>query len=249
MTVIPGKPGSSLWFVLWPGDGLSCRVGRRRGCAPRPCPGLSVRALPARVCAGARVCVPVAGRVHACVCLPSPLWPSCARRPLEPPPLAEAPPGPWGSGASRASSRGAFCGGRSALRCLARPPPSTVARQPCLSAWVQTVSTQCGRRHGGLGAAVLLSVLCLHLLVCPFISPFLLSFGLVLRFSRVPFETVDWRLASHEGSSWQLWVSSPPASGQHPAPSCATWTRWDRVGFRATCAVRLPALGTPASGL
>lgn len=224
--------------VLWPGDGLSCRVGHRRGCAPRPCPGLSVRALSARarVCAGARVCVPVTGRVHVCVHLPSPLWSSCARRPLEPPPLAEALPGPWGSGASRASSRGAFRGGRSAPRCPARPPPSRGARQPCLSAWVQTVSTQCGRRLGGLGVAILLSVLRSHLLVGPFISPFLLSFGLVPRSSRVPFETVDWRLASHEGSSWQLWVSSLPASGRHPAPSRAMWTRWDRVGFRAACA-------------
>lgn len=65
----------------------------------------------------------------------------------------------------------------------------------------------------GLGPAIVLSVLCLHLLVCPFIFPFLLSFGLFLFFFRIPFEVVYWRLAFHEVSSWPLWVLSPPASG------------------------------------
>ena len=129
-------------------------------------------------------------RVHVCICLPSRLWSSCARRPLEPPLLPEAPPGPWGSGASRASSRGAFRGGRSALRCLARPPLSTVAGQPCRSAWAQATSVRCGRRHAGLGACPVLSVLRVHLLGCRFISPFRLSFGLLLFFFHVPFEIV-----------------------------------------------------------
>lgn len=97
MTVIPEKPGSSLWFALWPGDGLSCRVGRRRGCAPRPCPGLSVRALPTRACASPSLAMCTRASASPALCgrpVPVVLW--SPRRSLRrlPAPGAQAPAGP-----------------------------------------------------------------------------------------------------------------------------------------------------------
>ena len=70
---------------------------------------------------------------------------------------------------------------------------------------VQTVSIQCDHQHGGFGTCHCI-VLCLRRLVCPFISPFLLSFGLFLFFFCILFEVVYWRLAFHDMSSWHLWV-------------------------------------------
>ena len=156
----------------------------------------------ARVCACTRVCVPVTG---VCTCasasralcgrpVPVVLW--SPRRSLRrlPAPGAQAPAGPRLAGPSVAGAllcavrRGRHCPrwpGSPAAQCGSRPSVFSVA--------VGTV---------GLGPALVLSVLCLHLLGCRFISPFLLSFGLFLFFFRVPFEIVYWRLAFHEVFSW-----------------------------------------------
>lgn len=114
---------------------------------------LSVRALPLRVCAS--VCVYRSVRLppQPSVAIPVP------RKVLWAPPLAGRLPAPLGLRRQQGLSR-AFCGRRSALRCLARPP-QIHSGQAALhySAWVQAVSTQCGRRHsGGLGCSLIISV-------------------------------------------------------------------------------------------
>ena len=114
-------------------------MGYRRGCAPRPCPGLSWAVRQGSVhtclCVHALVCAFPSLAMHTCASS----FPALCGRPLEPLPLTEAPPSPWGSGTSVASSHGTFL--VDALLCAVHS--HHCPRRPSLSAGVTVHGGHC----------------------------------------------------------------------------------------------------------
>ena len=184
-------------------DGLSCRVGRRRGCAPRPCPGPCQGTVHTRVCACTRVCVPVTG---VCTCasasravcghpVPVVLW--SPRRSLRrlPAPGAQAPAGPRLAGPSVAGAL--LCAVWRGRHCPRWPGSPAAQRGPRPPAFGVVVGML------GLGPAP-----CCLCYVYTFLSVALFPhFGFLLDYFSSSF---TFHLKSFTFLfSWQLWVLSP----------------------------------------